>query len=331
MLSGLRPLQKPHYSWEIAPAVLNSRGEHLYQYVRITRSVPVSLRWATRAQVDAAVELALRATAAEPQARPATLTLQSAPWHPDLEGKVPTTNPKDRCGDPSYDGPEVARHLRWTMQRIDLLKQWITGRVPVGAILYDCECWRASGDPEHDAAMAAKHATYFRLLSSAFPGVPVICWCRGSSTPSHSDTGWREARYFTLREPIDHFSCYLDCLSDPTLTRATFKRTCANADKHGIHVVIPWVALGTGPRYTFRGWERSPKAHLDPEYPVIHSWLFGAEVNQDWYAERPERFAPWNRAPCVVFYPPAFDPRIPQWGKHFVAYVRGAQDVKELP
>jgi hypothetical protein len=33
----------------------------------------------------------------------------------------------------------------------------------------------------------------------------------------------------------------------------------------------------------------------------------------------------------VVFYPPAFDPRVPQWGKHFVAYVRGAHAITQLP
>lgn len=329
MLSALKPLPKPHYSWEMAPAVIEARGEHVYQYVRITRSVPVSLRWATRSQVDAAVGMALRATAAEPKERPVTLTLQSAPWHPDLEGKVPTTNPKDRCGDPSYDGPEVARHLRWTEQRISLLKRWIGGRVPVETILYDCECWRANGDPRHDAAMDLRHEQYLRLLREAFSGARTIMWDRGAVHPARNDAGWEDADYFTLREPGDHFSCYLEYLPDLTLTREVFKRTCRKADAFRVRDVIPWIALGCEAPYTFEGINR---AQLAPGgYPVIYSWLLGAEINQTWYARRPERFAPWDRAPCVVFYPPAFDPRVPQWGRHFVAYVRGAQAVKELP
>ena len=47
--------------------------------------------------------------------------------------------------------------------------------------------------------------------------------------------------------------------------------------------------------------------------------------------DRPERFAPWHAAKVVCFWPPPFDQRCPAWTRHFVAYVRGANGVKELP
>ena len=39
---------------------------------------------------------------------------------------------------------------------------------------------------------------------------------------------------------------------------------------------------------------------------------------------------PWNKAKIAVFYPEPFG-RSPHWGQHFVAYVRGANGIKELP
>ena len=329
LLSALPPLSKPHYSWAQDPEVIDAKGEDLYQYVRITRAVTLSLWFATQSQVETAVGWAFRANAAEPNARPTVIVIHSMPWHLQLEGKVAGTNPNDRCGDPSYDGPEVAESIRWTTERLQSLKQWINGRVPVAAILYDCECWYVNGDPIHDAAMDAKHDLYFQLCRGVFPEARIITWDRGAILPAPSDTGWTEMPYFTLRDSADHFSCYFDLLSDLTLTRETYKRTCEHADNHGYRDVIPWLALGCGSETTFAGVRGL--APTDQEYPLINSWQLGAEINQPWYAQHPERYAPWDRAACVVFYPPAFDPRVPQWGKHFVAYVRGAHAITQLP
>ena len=66
-------------------------------------------------------------------------------------------------------------------------------------------------------------------------------------------------------------------------------------------------------------------------YDTVYSPLLGREVNQRWYATLPERYAPWNAAKVVVFYPSPFDPRTPSWGKHFIAYARGATGRNDLP
>ena len=67
------------------------------------------------------------------------------------------------------------------------------------------------------------------------------------------------------------------------------------------------------------------------DYDLTYSWLIGAQVNDPWYGDRPEAFAPWHSAKAVVFWPPPFDPQIPRWAEHFVSYVRGAHRITDLP
>ena len=73
--------------------------------------------------------------------------------------------------------------------------------------------------------------------------------------------------------------------------------------------------------------------------------MIGKEVNDPFYAKHPERFAPWDRARRVVFFPNPFSSstwKVPpnkttgEAGdvlsgvtlKHFVAYVKGAADIR---
>ena len=54
-------------------------------------------------------------------------------------------------------------------------------------------------------------------------------------------------------------------------------------------------------------------------------------INIPYYGDRPDEYAPWHAATMVAFYPGPFHPRYPRWAEHFVAYVRGANGVDELP
>jgi hypothetical protein len=92
--------------------------------------------------------------------------------------------------------------------------------------------------------------------------------------------------------------------------------------------VTPWVALGAGYR---RQPDNSQAWDTDWDYDTVYSMLLGGEINLPWYGQQPERYAPWDAAEVVVFYPPPFDGRTPAWGKHFVAYARGAAGLDELP
>ena len=93
--------------------------------------------------------------------------------------------------------------------------------------------------------------------------------------------------------------------------------------------VTPWIALASGYR---RQTDKYHEFSIDWDYDLIYSWQLGAEINHPWFGapEQVERFAPWQKAKIAVFYPEPFG-RSPHWGKHFVAYVRGAHLVKSLP
>jgi hypothetical protein len=92
--------------------------------------------------------------------------------------------------------------------------------------------------------------------------------------------------------------------------------------------VTTWIALASGYR---RKVDKYHEFSRDWDYDLIYSWKLGAEVNCPWFGEpvRHERFAPWNMAKIAIFYPEPMGP--PRWGKHFVAYVRGAHLIKSLP
>jgi hypothetical protein len=152
---------------------------------------------------------------------------------------------------------------------------------------------------------------------------------RGGEHPSASNTGWTKSNLFTSNEPGEYYSCSLYRVPEILTTRETFRRAAALADAAGVEEVTPWVALASGYRRTptdMSVWS------FDWRYDLSYSWQLGAEINNPWYSkpERRERFAPWNRAKVVVFYPEPFG-RTPLWGLHFVAYVRGAHVIQLLP
>ena len=110
-------------------------------------------------------------------------------------------------------------------------------------------------------------------------------------------------------------------------TREIFRRTAHNADKHDCSEVTPWIALASGYRQKP---DKLGEWSYDWNYDLIYSWQLGAEINVPWFGERPEQFAPWNKATIAVLYPRPFG-QTAHWALHFVAYVRGAHMIKSLP
>lgn len=161
---------------------------------------------------------------------------------------------------------------------------------------------------------------------SIFPDARIEWYGRGMIQVAR-DNGWDKTPYWTGKEIKAPLSCSLYTVPEIERTRETFHRTCKLADELGIEEVTPWVALAAGHR---RGIKKSQYFDTDWSYDIIYSYLIGAELNIRWYGDRPERFAPYNRAKVIIFYPQPFNKQTPDWGRHFIAYVRGATSVKEL-
>jgi hypothetical protein len=165
-----------------------------------------------------------------------------------------------------------------------------------------------------------------KIAHDIFPEARIEWYGRGVKNDA-SETGWSVSPYFTGKEIKSSLSCPLYRVAELELMRETFRRTVKLADEMDVNDVTPWVALAAGNR---RGMEKFAYWDYDWSYDIVYSYQLGAELNIKWYGDRPKRFAPYHRAKVVVFYPPPFDKRVPDWPRHFIAYVRGATGVKEL-
>jgi hypothetical protein len=328
-LTELPPLPKVHYSFPIPQTILVEPVDPLLsQYVRVSRAVSVAGEGATESQLKAAVTLCQQANASG-VGIPASIAINYSPWHRVFPPDLP----------PTYTGLESDGEIQMFRDRLTYIRQTLVSinatrgtQIAVTAILLDTERFyvKPASDPDAEvwnAAIDAKYAAFYNIARQLYPNAPVEWYARGIEE-SAAATGWSPFPYFTFREPGDSFSCSLYRVSEIGAMRETFRRTYDFAEQHGASRVTPWIALGAGYRREpdeFQAW------YTDWDYDTVYSLLLGREINTPWYGQQPDRFAPWGAAQIVVFYPPPFDARTPAWGKHFVAYARGAAGIDELP
>ncbi len=319
-LLALKPLPKVHYYWPVSTEISDWR---LYELARITHSLCVSGDWVKQEHIDKCVYICARVNKTGPSIE-TSLGINFSPWHRRFGKNLP---PTDR-------GPTYWKEIRYFEERAQLVKQWIEqsnkkygSDVKIGAITLDSERFKKkTGNEAWNKGMREALDAIHIKASSIFPGARIEWYGRGVAH-SAGRTGWDKSRYFTGKEIKAPLSCSLYSISEIERTRETFRRTCKLADQMGISDVTPWVALASGYR---RGLDKMQHWDFDWSYDIMYSYLIGAELNIKWYGDRPDRFAPYNRAKIIIFYPPPFDKRVPDWGRHFIAYVRGATGVKEL-
>lgn len=323
-LRKLEPLPKVHYSWPVPFDTISH--ELLYEYVRLTHAVSIAGEWCKPEQIDRAVRVCKEVSATKPKVAP-SIGVNFSVWHRRFGKDLPPTD----------FGPTHQAELDYLRQRLETVRDLVSSanrehgaNVAVSAILYDSERFHVrKDDAEWNAAMTAKYNAAYDVAREIFPNVRIEWYGRGAVQPSAAPTGWSESTYFALDEKGETFGCSLYQVPEIGYTREIFRRTAENAQKHGCDEVTPWIALASGYR---RQVDQFHEFSTEWNYDLIYSWQLGAEVNHPWYGapERHARFAPWNKAKIAIFYPEPFG-RTPQWGKHFVAYVRGAQLIRELP
>ena len=324
-LRELKPLPKIHYSWPVPVDKLSS--ELLYEYVRLTHAISLSGEWDKSKQITQAVSICKRVNADKPKI-PASIGINFSIWHRRFGKGLPPTD----------IGPTHQAELDYLKTRMEAMKNGLAeanrkhdAKVAITAILFDSERFRVQTDNEKwNQAITAKYNAAYETVRAVFPKARIEWYGRGAVQPSADATGWAPTRWFTLEEKGESFNCSLYQVPEILYTREIFRRTARYAKEHGCAEVTPWVALASGYR-------RTPNSNIhkwsyDWNYDVIYSWLLGKEINVSWFGtpERSPRYAPWNKAKVVIFYPEPFA-RTPHWGKHFVAYVRGAHMMKSLP
>ena len=324
-LRELKPLPKVHYSFSMPLGHISD--ELHYEYVRLTHAVCVSGEWWKPEEVDRMVRICKRVQADKPAVAP-SIGLNFSVWHRRFGKALPPTD----------TGPSHRAELEYLKLRLQQFLSVLAEanrrhgtQVRVTAVLFDSERFRVrAGDADWNRAITQKYDAAYAVVRQLLPEARVEWYARGAIQRSATSSGWSQAPYFTLKERGRSFACSLYRVPEIGYTREAYRRTVQNALRHGCDQVTPWVALAAGYR---RKTHKFHEFSFDWNYDLIYSWQLGAELNHPWFGapEREARFAPWRYAEVVVFYPPAFDPRVPHWGKHFVAYVRGAHLIRSLP
>jgi hypothetical protein len=324
-LSALKPLPKVHYFYAAIGGGLSDgqNNRRLYEYARITHALSFWGEWVKQEQLDNFVHTCAQINKTNPEI-PASIAVFYNPWHRKFGKDLP---PTDR-------GSTYHEEIRFFSERLNLIKEWLASAnkkydtsVKLSAILLDCERFETKENNEswNEGMREALDAIHIEART-CFPEARIEWYGRGIREAAGGD-GWAKTSYWTGKEIKAPLSCSLYTIPEIDQTRETFRRTCKLADQLGVSDVTPWVALAAGYR---RGLLKSRYWDTDWSFDIIYSYLIGAELNIKWYGDRPDRFAPYNRAKVIIFYPPPFDKQTPDWAIHFIAYVRGATGVKEL-
>jgi hypothetical protein len=321
-LRALPALQKVHYSWTL-PRFLYDPEVHplLEEYVRITHAMCLP-SGAQAAHYRKVFEMAKRIEAENPDQPAIRLGVKYAPWHDVFPPNLPPTD----------FGPDHDAEIETFRQRLELIRDSVAQanleadtHIEVAVFFLDSEIFYAR-DPNQpgadawNAAIDAKYNAFFYLIREYFPDANVDWYFRGGLHRCANNDGWCRFRHFTGNELGDSYSVSLYSLPEYGYMREAFRRSAEIAEADGAPRLIPWISLAAGyHRDAAEGFEYSWDWDFDTWYP----WQLGTELNHPWYATNPERFAPWDWAEYAFFYPEPFG-RAPHWGKHFVAYVRGA-------
>ncbi len=323
-MKELSPLQKVHYSWPIPNAILDDPNDpRFFEYVRLTHAACVG-DYATQRQFESAIIVCRAVNRNNPKIK-ASVGLNYSPWHRVFGKELPPTD----------WGSTYTAELERFKRVLNDMKKWLSISnkryncdIELTALLLDSERFNTQpGQKSWNDAITRKHNEIYDIGREVFPKAMIIPYGRGIQRVAYG-SGWDQFNYSTLEEKGDCYSCALYCVPEIERMRETFRRTYQLAKAHGSDVVVPYVALGCGYR---RQADKFQEWNSDWDYDVVYSWLLGAEINHPWFAARSDRYAPWNAAKVVKFYPGPFSENTPSWGKHFVAYVRGANMVRRLP
>ncbi|MCK4657934.1 MAG: PKD domain-containing protein [Phycisphaerae bacterium] len=315
-MQELDPLPKVHYSWAVHVDMMGDPPDPLLvEYVRITRAISL---WANQnaTRIDSAVSICQQVNQGD-VAIPASIAVVYTPWHIVFPPEAP----------PTYVGPEHYAEIDLFRERLTNIRRWLADanaahgtNIQVTALLLDTEKFRIKSETEEgyqewNTAMNVKYDSFFLAGKDIFPDATIEWFQRGQVRKP----------FFTLEEMGDTFACSVYNGPDMETSRETIRATCENAHQHGVEDVTVWVGLAYG-------WlTQDGPLEQNWNYDVSASWQLGFEINNPSPANPMGQPALLNMIRFVSFFPKPFQVETPYWGKHFVAYVRGAHGIAELP
>lgn len=323
LLAPLPPLPKVHYSTDVSSRLVDTPDSAaLYEWVRITHAVAISAAGARYERILAGVQACKKADAANP-GFPSSMAATFSPYHYVLPTGVTA----------SYSGPEVQQELNNMLARLQSFKTWLDQAnsasgtsVKLSLVSLDTELWKPwkSDVPGADAwngAIDAKYNAAYDVCKQVFPDARVDWFDRGHAI------GY--GGFFSGNEKGDLVSVELYSVHDLDALRTKWARGMQRASASGATFVMPWFNFNGGFDYGLPdGRERYV---CDLTYPLVNSWQVGFETNSPAFVPPSGGSVPLSTASAGAFYPGPFDARFPEWVDHFVAYVKGANNIPLTP
>lgn len=284
LLSELKKLPRLPKPHYAWPMSLSMVDPIMREYARITGSVPLWIR-----DDDIRTKLAADLCGEVD----ATVCITAMPWY--------------AWPNPLYSVFSEAEEISELKLQLVRKKRMIQDNgASVSIVVFDCERFdlRGKSDAWKEAARL-KYNLAYTCAKSVFPDATVEWFTRGERRP---DT-W-EQPFFTLDETGDAFSFAAYRVAEPAYWRGVKRATILHASEHGVTRVHAWVALGSG-WYNKPGQDERWQSSMN--YPLERSWQIGSELND-----------PSSDIEAIFFWPRPFDPTVPWWSSHFVAYCKGA-------
>ncbi len=330
-LRELEPLPKVHYAWGLPSSFLNNREHDLRQeYARITHSLTTNgaaraIHGRARAvnRIDNLVYACAKINRTDPEI-PVSIAVSYSPWHRKFMPDVRHVNDLDISifQDPSYQEEidEFISQMTFTKQQIAASNRKYGSNVKVSALLMNAERFSPRRhDPDWNKAMARALDDIHKEAIKLFPDARIEWYSRGMGGYTiESLSKWYS--YFTGKETYIPTLSYTHYgVPDPDFMQERFLQTCELADTLDVKEVTPWLGLAWGRKRDPNG-----RVWFDAwDYDVKYSYYAGKKLNELGKTERPEDYPPYHRVGVVVIYTP-FASNIPEFGKHFIEYCKGA-------
>ena len=321
-MQQLKPLPKIHFTWGMSDQFKNYDDHFLYQLARINHSLGIKGEWVNEEQMERCVYACARVNKLNPEIQ-STIGINYSPWHRKFEKNLPPTN----------RGESYYEEIRYFEARLKYIKQLLakynkkySSDVKIGAIILDCERFTIkSNDDEWNEGIREAQDVIHDSALLIFPEARIEWYGRGIGKTINGP--WHKTYYWTGKEKTVSLSCALYSIPELEKMRETYRRTASWAISLNTPKVTPWVALGSGIRI---GLIKPSYWDDDWDYDISLSHQIGAELNRKEFSQSPDKYAPYDMADVIIFFPAPLYEKSPNWGKHFIAYVRGAAGVNNL-
>jgi len=296
-LAKLSELNKVHYYWTPLSLIRDSDTTTLEHVARITRSMCMQIEHISQEEFDRCLLICKR--------QKVTIGGNYSPYHRVVK----------KGAQASDRGDDWIAEINLFLEKCVKFKRMAEiGEVEISCIMLDSERYARNWSQESEAQRENNKAIQQNLdvihtiAVALFPNAKIIWYGRGMQM-NHETGIWRSSSHWTQKEITQVMTCSLYTLDEMPQMVRILEKTIEEGKRLGIHEVSPYISLGASYQYI----DGKLVFVFEYKYDPGFSKDMGIRVHRDWKSVK-----------TPVFYPGPFDPRVPDWGLHFIEYVTGA-------